>query len=203
MATKSKLALTVPAVASDEELRRLAYVFGLDPDASDSLKQLEPWLAAVATAALQEYVLAFAGTRAPSTMRELRELRLRLLYDHLAEDAPSDAQVAQMFGLTRPQARTLIAGTRARYRAELEGTLSERSVEALKNSTRVDNNTARVVLPESLAVFLDDLISETQAPPLEKNRDASRTYEIKRSTATALSKRLDFDVDQLKGFQQS
>ena len=135
-------------------------------------------------------------------MRELRELRLRLLYDHLAGDAPTDAQVAQLFELTPTQARNLIAGTRARYRPELEGTMSARSIAALKQSTRVDDRTARVVMSDSLAVYLGDLISETQAPPLEKVKDASRTYDIKKSTATALGKRLGFKIDELKGFQQ-
>jgi hypothetical protein len=135
-------------------------------------------------------------------MRELRELRLRLLYDHLGGDAPSDVQVAQLFELTPTQARNLIAGTRARYRPEVEGTMSARSITALKNSTRVDDRTARVVMSDSLAVYLGDLISETQAPPLEKVKDASSTYDIKKSTATALGKRLGFKIDELKGFQQ-
>jgi hypothetical protein len=203
MASQATSSLSVPILVTDEELRRLAVIFGLDPNADDLRQQLEPWLTAIAAAALREYVFAFAGTRMPSTMRELRELRLRLLYDQLAGDAPSDGQVAQLFELTPTQARNLIAGTRARYRPELEGTLSSRSVAALKKSIKVNNTTARVILPGSLAAYLSDLISETQAPPLEKNREASRTYEIKRGTAEELGKRLGFEVSELDGFKAS
>jgi hypothetical protein len=200
--SQSTSSVTIPALADDEEVRRLARVFGLDPGADDVREQLAPWLTALASAATREYILAFTGTRAPGTMRELRELRLRLLYDNLEGDAPTDAQVAQLFGLTPSQARNLIAGTRARYRPELERTMSSRSIAALKKSTRVDDRTARVVMSDSLAVYLGDLISETQAPPLEKVKDASSTYDIKKSTATALGKRLGFEIGELKGFQQ-
>lgn len=193
--------LSIPYLANDEEVSRLAPIFGVDPDANDVREQLEPWLTALASAALREYVLAFTGTRAPNTMRELRELRLRLLYDHLAGDAPSDAQVAQLFELTPAQARNLIAGTRARYRPELEGTMSARSIAALKKSTKVNDTTARVVMSDSLAVYLGDLISETQEAPLEKNKVASNTYDIKKGTATALGKRLGFKIEELEGFQ--
>jgi hypothetical protein len=202
MASRATSTLAVQFVATDEELRRLAVVFDIDPEASNLEEQLEPWLTAIAGAALQEYVLAFAGTRSPNTIREVRELRLRLLYDHLGDGAPSDAQVAQLFELTTTQTRNLIAGTQARYRPELEGTLSSRAVHALEQSTYIDKGIARVVLPGSVAVYLSDLISETECPPLEKVKDASRTYDIKRSTADALGKRLGFDASTLKGFKE-
>ena len=179
-------------------MRRIAEIFGVDPSSDEFRERLR----VVAGAALEEYLLAFAGTRSPSTMREVRELRLQLLYKHLGKDAPTDAQVSQLFELTTTQTKTLIAGTRARYRVELEGLLfSERAKKALNESTPVEEGIARVVLPGSVYVYLADLISETSVPPLEPVKGALSTYQINHSTAVELGTRLGFNADDLKGFK--
>jgi hypothetical protein len=181
------------------ELDQLAAIFGVtarDPKFAEILE-------ALATAALQEYTLAFSGTRSPGTLREARELRLRLLFEHLPGGGPTDTQVAQLMQLTPSAARTLIAGTRARYRTQLDEILRAAAVEALKESTRGDDeDTARVVLPDSLAVYVRDLADETRTPPLKKSDAISLTWEIKRSTAEVLGKRLGFTVGELNGFKK-
>jgi hypothetical protein len=197
MTPQATTTVDVSVNVTEAEVTRIATIFGIDPNGDDFNKRLQ----AIGTAALEEYMLAFAGTRSPSTIREMRELRLQLLYSHLGDLAPTDTQVAQLFELTPTQARNLIAGTRARYRSQLEETLSARAVKALKNSTYVEEDLARVRLSGSVASYLRDIISETEAPGLMKNRDASSTYDIQRSTAEELAKHLDFNVDELNGFQ--
>jgi hypothetical protein len=199
----SPLEPRLPIVApefTEESLSRLARVFGLDPTAPDLATKLEPSLALLAEAALQEYVLAFAGVNAPGTIRALRELRLCLLYERKVDGWPSDAQVAQLFQLTRTQTRTLIASTHARYRAELDSMFQAQVVAAIRSATTAGDRTGRIVLHSSLAQYVGDLIEETQAPPLEKRKDAANTYDIKRSTAAELGKRLGFTLDDIPAF---
>jgi hypothetical protein len=96
--------------ATQDELEQIAAIFALNATSQEFAAVLQR----LATAALQEHLLAFSGPRAPSTLRETRELRLRLLLERLGGDL-SDAQVAQLRQLTPSAARSLIAGTRARY----------------------------------------------------------------------------------------
>jgi len=191
---------TIPAdlMTTQDELDQLAAIFGV----KENDPKFDAILKALATAALREYTLAFSGTRSPGTLREARELRLRLLFEHLPDGGPTDTQVAQLMQLTPSAARSLIAGTRARYRTQLDERLRAAAVEALKQSTPGDDDdTARVVLPDSLAVYVRDLAGETRTPPLKKSDLISLTWEIKRSTAEALGTRLGFTIDELQGFK--
>jgi hypothetical protein len=182
-------------MATDAELNELQAIFGDRADFDGILKGL-------ATAALEEYTLAFSGTRAPTTLREVRELRLRLLFEHLPTP-PTDTQVAQLMQLTPSAARSLIAGTRARYRTRLDDRLRAAAVRALKDSTRADEaDTAYVVLSDSLAAYVRDLLSDTRTPPLKRTESVSLTWELKRSAAAALAEKLDFKVDELGAFRQ-
>ena len=191
---------TIPATvrASEAELDQIAAIFEVDRPGGE----FDAIMQALAAAALEEYTLGLSGMRSPGTLREVRELRLRLLYEHLPEGLPTDTQVAQLMQLTPSAARTLIAGTRARYRTQLEKRLSDAAVAALKASSRVDDHTARLVLSDSLAAYLRDLVNPTRTPPLKKSDEVSQTYEIKRSTAQTLGERLGFTVDELGGFEK-
>jgi hypothetical protein len=185
--------------ATEAELREIAGIFGVDT----SGQEFEKILSALATAALREYTLAFSGSRSPGTLREMRELRVRLLFEHLPAEHPTDTEVAELMQLTPAAARTLIAGTRARFRTELADILRAAAVKALKESSRGgDKDTARVELPDSVAAYLRDLAAETRTPPLRKSDVISRTWEIKRSTAEELGKRLGFTIDDLEGFKR-
>lgn len=148
----------------------------------------------VAAAALEEYVLAFTGERSPSTLREQRELRLRLLYDHLPAGEPTDEQVGLLFQLTPAQVSTLIAGTRARFGEDLTPRLRAAAIAALQQQAeQVDDDTIRIVVPDSLARYLRELVAQTSAPPPERRKDASRTYDLGRTTVVALCKQLGID----------
>ncbi len=176
--------LEVPLALDPALLERLRAVFRVDGD------ELQAVLGELASAALTEYALAFSGIRSPATMRELRELRLRLLYESLSGDRPTDRQVAEAFQLTPTQATTLIAGTRARFAPELEGAVRRAAVAVLEEARPVDEDTVRIRVPDSLARYLKDLVSRTAAPPLDKRRDASQTYDLTRSTVSALCREL-------------
>jgi ethanolamine ammonia-lyase small subunit len=177
--------------------KRLETIFGTEgPD-------LEEKLTSLAEAAVEEYALAFTGTRAPSTIRELRELRLQLLYKHFPAGEPTDDQVARLFQMTPAQVATLIAGTRARFEAELGSRLRSEAITTLTTkATRVDENTIRIVVSDSLARYLKDLVAQTSAPPIERRKDASRTYDVGRATVRALCRRLGLELDQVTTLDQ-
>ena len=179
--------LEVPLALDPALLARLRAIFRVDGD------ELNAVLGELASAALTEYALAFSGIRSPATMRELRELRLRLLYESLSGDRPTDRQVAEAFQLTPAQAMTLIAGTRARFAPELEGAVRRAAVAVLEEARPVDEDTVRIRVPDSLARYLKDVVSRTAAPPLDKRRDASQTYDLTRSTVSALCRELGIE----------
>lgn len=167
--------------------KRIAEIFHV------SGEQLRERVQKLAAAALEEYELGLSGERSPSTMKDLRELRLCLLYEHLPDGEPTDEQVAQLFQMTRTQANNLIAGVRARFEPEVEARIKREATRALSAATKVDDNTVSIFAPDSLARYLSDLVHATHAPPLDKRRDASQTYYLRRTTITVLCERLDLD----------
>jgi hypothetical protein len=187
---KLQLTLDVP----DEDADRLNEIFGIDsisePERASKLQS------GIAQAALAEYLLLLTGERSPSTMRDLRELRLRLLACHLPESLPSDEQIAEIFQLTRTQARTLISGTRARYRHELEHMLRQAAKVALKNAEAVDQDTIRIEASDSLASYLGEIVHSAQ-PPM-KRPDASRRYDLTRSTVEELCEVLGLPIAEVQ-----
>lgn len=172
---------------SGEGAKRVAEIFNL------SGEQLQKRMQKFAAAALEEYELAFSGERSPSTMKDLRELRLRLLLEHLPDGEPTDEQVAQLFQMTRTQASTLIAGTRARFGPDVEERIKREATTALAAATKVDDNTVSIFASDSLARYLSDLVHATHAPPLDKRRDAAQTYYLRRTTISVLCERLGLD----------
>jgi len=198
----SSLRLTVGVELEEQERARLAAIFGSDDDA------LQSTLAQLAAAAIREYVLAFTGEPAPATLRGVRELRLALLCRHLRplrvaaprkngrrlEHRPTDRQVEQLFQMTPTQAINLIAGSRARYPELLELRLRAEAKEALLSGTKEENDqrlqVLRIKASDSLARFLKELVARTTAPPLEKRRDASQTYDVLLDTVNELNRLL-------------
>jgi hypothetical protein len=176
---------------TNHRAQRLREIFGVDDDA------LEERVTALASAALEEYELALSGERPATGIRDLRELRLNLLYKHLPDGEPTDDQIAELFLLTRAQVATLVAGTRARFGPAITGRLRGQAKAALVNATNVDDDTVRVVMPDSLGRYMKDLVAQTEAQPLEKRRDASRTYDIGRDTLSALAAKLGFDASEV------
>jgi hypothetical protein len=179
--------LTISVELEDAQLDQLAAIFGIQrAGLGDHLSRL-------AAAATEEYVAAFSGARSPDTIAQFRENRLNLLFKHLADPEPTDRQVERLFQRTPAQARTLIAGVRARYAAEIATRLEMAACGALKAATKVDDDTIRIVVSDSLAAYLKDVVNTTKAPPLDKRKDASQTYDVLRDTVVALAEILGFD----------
>lgn len=180
-------AVEVEFEETGQRAARIGEIFGVEGDA------LTARMRELTAAALEEYELALSGERFPSTIKELRELRLRLLYKHLPDELPTDEQIGGLFQMTPAQVATLIAGTRARFAPEIEERMKRAAVASLSNATESDADTGRIVASASLAKYMKDLIAQTNAPPMEKLRDASRTYDLPRDTIRALCKKLGVD----------
>ncbi len=185
-----EVSLDVP----DTDVTALSGIFGIDATAEG--ERATALLVGVVRAALSEYLSLVAAERNPTTMRDLRELRLSLLACHLPEGLPSDEQIAQIFQLTRTQARTLVTGTRARYRHELEQMLREAAKAALKNAGAVDQDTVRIEASDSLASYLGEIIRSAQPPT--KRADASHRYDLTRSTVEELCEVLGLAIAEVQ-----
>jgi hypothetical protein len=192
MATEEEVLENQP---QQQRVDRLAEIFG-DNGTPLQGKALIDRLAQLRAAAFEEYELAFSGSRFPSTIKELRELRLSLLYEHLPDGLPTDDQIGELFQMTRTQVGTLIAGTRARFGPEVEKRVKREAKATLGAATKVDDNTVSVFAADSLAGYLSDLIARTHAPPLDKRRDASQTYYLGRTTIKELCKQLGIEPQQ-------
>lgn len=143
---------------------------------------------ALAAEAFEEYQVEMSGLRSISTMREQREFRLYLLYKHLGKHGGiSDAQVGELFQLTRRQVATLINGTWARFRPEMEEHMLGDVKAALeKGSWNKEKNVLKVEISDSMATYIKDVLAETNAPPVETVADVQRTYEITLQSVKAL-----------------
>jgi len=172
-----------------ERIARLAEIFAGDDGPLQGAK-LKDRLDQLRAAAFAEYELALSGSRFPSTIKELRELRLMLLYEHLPVGLPTDEQIGELFQMTRTQVGTLVAGTRARFGPEIEARVKREATAALEAASKVNENTVRVLAAESLARYLEDLIARTNAPAMEKRKDASRSYDVGRDTVEGLCRQL-------------
>jgi hypothetical protein len=67
----------------------------------------------------------------------------------------------------------------------------------------VDEDTVRIRVPDSLARYMKELVARTTAPPLDKRRDASQTYDLTRSTVTALCEQLGEDPQVVQALDWS
>lgn len=173
---------------------RLLEGFGVAVGAEESKEEaVAPVAQGLARAAFEEYLLYMSGERVPAGIRDLRELRLRLLAEHLPAGLPRDGQVAALFHLTTSQARNLIAGTRARYPAKFEVLFREAAKKALREAERLESDRARITAGSSLAAFIRDLLSESVARPPTRLADASGRYDLARATVRALCERLEMD----------
>jgi hypothetical protein len=189
--------MDVKVEVSDEDARTLCVVFGIDPGAS-ALASAQAHIQGLARAALSEYLIAATGRPYPGGVRDLRELRLRLLAESLPGGLPKDAEVAELFQLTRSQAKNLIMGARARYRNELGGRLADRARDALRNADKGDDDDhVRITAPESLARYIEDLVSDTTAAAPAKRAESSQRYEVARQTLEELCRLLGMNVSEV------
>lgn len=179
---------------ADADTVTLCEIFGVN--ATDETDKATALLEGITRAALAEYLLLATAQRNPSTMRDLRELRLKLLASHLPGHLPSDEQIAEIFQFTQTQARTLVKGTRARYRQELEQMFREAAKAALTNAKKAGPDSIRIDASDSLASYLDEIIRF--APPPTKRTDATHRYDLTRTTVQELCEVLDLPITEVK-----
>lgn len=184
---------------SDEDIADLSKAFRVDDGDEEALKAL---LTGISAASMREYALHFSGRRVPAGIRDLRELRLRLLAESLPDGLPADSHLAELFRLTSTQARNLVAGTRARYPDEFSTLMRQRARNALIGGALQDDDKVRIEAGDSLASFLRDLLADSTAPPLMVRSDAARTYDLGEETVAALCEKLELDAS-LIGSQSS
>jgi hypothetical protein len=190
--------LSVAAGAAD----RLGRAFGFDPAAPGSADLIR----AIAASALDEYVGYFSGERTPATLRDLREQRLARLLSHRVAGVLNETRVASLFALTTGQARSLLAGTRARYRSEVEAGLQAEAHELLTGPGRTGRNDDDEVWfrasPSFVAVMRDLLASaETTYPPIRASSLTTHTYLTHPTTLAYLCEQLGVaarDVEALR-----
>jgi hypothetical protein len=182
---------TITLDLTDEQAAAIEDILG---SLSDQL------LKGLAQAAVSEYALAFAGERVPSGVRDLRELRLMLLAQNLPHGLPTEREVASLFHLTSTQARTLIAGTRARYPRELTNALGEAAKDALRKADKA-GDTIRVTLHPSLAAYLRDLLQDSPAPPPLRRPDSTLRYDVDRRTVEELCQLLNLKTTDVAALQ--
>jgi hypothetical protein len=157
---------------------------------------------ALAHAAFTEYALQASGERVPGGVRDLRELRLRLLAEHLPGGLPRDGPIAQFFHLTSVQARNLVNGARARYPAELAAGMKRAAIDALRRSDRGDANTIRITASNSLAAYLTDIVvTDSNAAAPAPRKDGSNRWDVTRTAAGVLCARLGIDVADVAGLR--
>jgi|GEM_PF-6429340 hypothetical protein len=142
--------LTLALDEKDDRLRVLARIFDVAPE------DLEDLATRLARAALDEHLDVFSGRRTQSGIRDVRELRLCLMYKSLPPGKPTDEQVAALFRLTRTQATNLVSGARARYGSDLTEWLHREALAAIDNGDEPEagKKTLRIEASASLAAYL-------------------------------------------------
>jgi len=186
-------ALEVTFKDDSPEVERFGEIFDVEGE------ELAKRMGALAAASFEEYQVEMSGLRSISTMREKREFRLYLLYKHLGKHGGiTDAQVGELFQLTRRQVATLINGTWARFRPEMEKEMLGDVKAALEQGKwNKENNVLTVQLPDSMATYLKDVLAETTAPPVETVADVQRTYKITLQSVEALCEELEIPTKEI------
>lgn len=194
MAEDVKVTITIPGTEVDS----LKNVFRASPLRTQSEDgAVTKLVEGFAKAAMDEYLLYVKGERVPGGVRDLRELRLCLLGQHLPGGLPTDVEVAAMFHLTTSQARNLLAGTRARYPNEFAILFVDAARAALRAAEKIDKSTFRITASIPLAAFIRDLLSESVAQAPVRLQDATGRYDFAQRTVKDLCAALNMDIDEV------
>jgi hypothetical protein len=151
--------------------------------------------AGLAAASAEEYLRFFNGQR-PSRVRELLELRLALLIEHVWKRVPDELVVAELFSLTLPEARSLIRTTRARHRTTAALSIRAECEEALRNARPGGDGDLLVICSDAVVEhMLAVLRSSGQQPPSPKRDPAGLdTWTMATDTFNCLCRILDIEA---------
>lgn len=186
--------VTIKVVASEEELSRLRAA--LRPEGDD----LSTVLPGLAMEAMDEWLDQILARQIPARVKDARELRL-LHYAQRVNGGrlPSPDQIAALFHLTPPEARTLHRNTRTRYSFELEGGMTAALKAALTVATWVgDPGYVRMTMDEALYEHADLLLrwSGKASTPRISNDAGYGDYRVPLNALVVLCEKLDVDYDE-------
>jgi len=188
--------LSLGVTLSSVEAQALADAFGVAVDALEAI-------AAIAQAALDEYSLFFSRRRMAGTLRDVREHRLAALLSRGVPGAAEEATVARLFALTPGQARTLLAGTRARYLSELRPALAGAVSAALRGPGRTgrgDDDEVWFRATSSLVAFMRELVASAPdgLPPIQASARRSGTYTTRKTTLEYVCAHMDVPAAEVE-----
>ena len=126
------MALTTVASLTKADRQRLADSFGCSDD------QLDDRLKRCSEAALAELLDMFLGHKLFSRASDILENRLLQLIQANVFVVPTDQNVADLFQLTLPQARTLIRNVYTKYRFVLDAALDEQLKRTLTRAKKAN-----------------------------------------------------------------
>lgn len=148
-----------------------------------AVNEVEAKLQAHARASLEEYVQLYLGRRVFSRGSDILEHRLALLIEHAYEGkVPPEGEIAALFQITLPQARSLVRSTLSKYRSQLRDA-TEKTVKSLLETAIWQNNDAEVWI-EIPAANVVDLMNQALvrrdrgAAGVKRHKDAIATYVV-------------------------
>lgn len=168
--------ITFQINVEDDAKEVLAHALNCAPD------DVEARLQGHARASLEEYVHLYLGRRVFSRGSDILEYRLALLVEHAYEGKlPPEGEIAALFQITLPQARSLVRSTLSKYRAQLREA-TKRTVNALlENANWKDGNAVWI---EIQAANVVDLMNQALirrdggASSVKRHKDAIATYVV-------------------------
>jgi len=173
---------------TEQEREQLRSAFG------GTGKEFAQSLAALSTAATEEYLRMALGQRVFTRGTDIREYRLFLLIKHVFGVLPSEQQVCALFQTTAAQSRGLLRAVMSKYQYDLRDVIDSTLAALVSSATRdsqndmwhitVDSENVIAALNRRLAAISGTL------PPLRRLPAMVTTFEMAPSARDALHKEL-------------
>ena len=156
--------------------------------------ELDERLKLCSLAALSEHLDMFLGRKLSSAASDFREYRLFKLIEARVFGVPTDQNVADLFQLTLPQARTLIRNVYTKYRFELSAGRDLLLKQTLASAQADPNDEARFFLTigsRAIADALNDrLLRYGGGARLTLSRGSQTQYTIDKASLSTLVEKL-------------
>jgi hypothetical protein len=181
---------------SDFDEQQLAVILGANSG------DLQEKLAAVANAAIQEYIRMFLGQKVFTRGSDFQEYRLYLLIRELFENlVPSEQQVCALFQVTTNGARSMIRSVLSKYQYDLHSAYADSLARVLNEAkSEEDGDDYEVVVhTQSLIDGLNSTLAEKNGalPAIARKKGTVSTYVIRPSSFDQL--RLAYPASQQVG----
>jgi hypothetical protein len=160
--------------------------------------ELETRLEPYATAALEEYVRMFIGSRVFTRGSDIREYRLLLLMENVWKRVPADNEVSALFQTTASQSRGLIRAVLSKFRYDLAASLETSLRAVVQDAKRLNEADLQLVIRSAnLVDAINDRIQELDATlPRLATGEGVATYRMKQSAYEELCEALGIKPKQ-------